>query len=332
MSARMAVRQGVRLSLLATAGYLIAVAGSSAALAQTWPTRTVTAIVPFAAGSASDVMTRVALDQVSKQIGRPFVIENRGGAGGTLGNSVVAKAAPDGHTILATGALATAHALYQNLPYATLQDFAPVIPLGLQPMVLVTAPSKGFKTLADLIAAAKARPATLNFASSGVGSTSHFAAERLRLSSGFEAQHIPFRGAAEGLTEVLAGRVDFFFVPVAATLPFIKEGKLLALVVSAPKRATALPHVPTTAESGLPNAAYDFWVGLFLQAKTSRDIVARLHQETEKSLQVPSVHERLAALGVEPMPMSPEQFDKYFRDDIEANLRLAKAANIVAQQ
>jgi tripartite-type tricarboxylate transporter receptor subunit TctC len=332
MSAHIAVRQGAWLTLLATAGFLIALAGPEVALSQAWPTRTITAIVPFGAGSASDVMSRVALDQVSKQVGRPIVVENRPGAGGSLGANVVAKAAPDGYTMLASGAMATAHGLYPQLPYNTLQDFVPVIPLGQQPLVLVTAPSKGFKTLGDLIAAAKASPNKLNFASAGIGSGSHFAAERLRISAGFEAQHIPFRGATEGLTEALAGRVDFFFVPLAPALSLIKDGKLVALAVSAAKRATALPHVPTTTEAGLVDSAYDFWVAVFLPAKTPRDIVVRLHQETEKALQMPAVQERLAALGVEPMPLSLEQFDKYFRDDVEATVSLVKAANIVAQQ
>ena len=324
-------RQGAWLALFMMAGSLVAVAGPNTALAQVWPARTVTVVVPFAAGSASDVMPRVVLDQVSKQIGHPIVIENRGGAGGTIGNNVVAKAPPDGQTILVTGALATAHALYPKLPYNTLRDFVPVIPLGQQPLVLVTAPSKGFKTLGDLITAAKSRPGALNFASAGIGSASHFAAERVRL-AGVEAQHVPLRGATEGLTEVLAGRVDFFFVPLAPALSLINDGKLVALAVSTSRRATALPAVPTTAEGGLPNANYDFWVGLFLPAKTPHDIVARVHQETSKALQVPVVQQRLATLGAEPMPMSLEEFDRYFREDVEANDRLAKAANIVAQQ
>jgi tripartite-type tricarboxylate transporter receptor subunit TctC len=303
-----------------------------AGLAQAWPTRTITAIVPFGAGSASDVMPRVTLDQVSNQVGRPIVVENRPGAGGSIGANVVAKAAPDGYTMLASGALATAHALYPKLPYNTLLDFVPVVSLGQQPLVLVSAPSKGLKTLDDLIAAAKARPGSFNFASAGIGSASHFAAERLRITAGFEAQHIPFRGATEALAETVAGRVDFFFLPVAPALSLIKDGKLDALAISAMKRATALPQVPTTAEAGLQNSAYDFWVGIFLPAQTPRDIVVRLHQETNKALQVPSVQERLAVLGVEPMPMSLEGLDKYFRDDVEANVRLVKAANIVAQQ
>ena len=332
MSIYKAVLQGARLILLATASSLVSLAGVESGLAQAWPTRAITAIVPFGAGSASDVMPRVTLDQVSTQVGRPIVVENRPGAGGSIGANVVAKAAPDGYTMLASGALATAHALYPKLPYNTLLDFVPVVSLGQQPLVLVSAPSKGLKTLDDLIAAAKARPGSFNFASAGIGSASHFAAERLRITAGFEAQHIPFRGATEALAETVAGRVDFFFLPIAPALSLIKDGKLDALAISAMKRATALPQVPTTAEAGLQNSAYDFWVGIFLPAQTPRDIVVRLHQETNKALQVPSVQERLAVLGVEPMPMSLEGLDKYFRDDVEANVRPVKAANIVAQQ
>ena len=332
MSIYKAVRQSAWLILLATASSLISLVGVEAGLAQAWPTRTITAIVPFGAGSASDVMPRVTLDQVSNQVGRPIVVENRPGAGGSIGANVVAKAAPDGYTMLASGALATAHGLYPKLPYNTLQDFVPVVSLGQQPLVLVSAPSKGLKTLSDLIAAAKARRGSFNFASAGIGSASHFAAERLRITAGFEAQHIPFRGATEALAETVAGRVDFFFLPIAPALSLITDGKLDALAISAMKRATALPQVPTTAEAGLQNSTYDFWVGIFLPAQTPRDIVVRLHQETNKALQVPSVQERLAVLGVEPMPMSLEGLDKYFRDDVEANVRLVKAANIVAQQ
>jgi tripartite-type tricarboxylate transporter receptor subunit TctC len=274
----------------------------------------------------------VVFNQVSKQLGQPIVVENRGGAGGTLGANVVARAAPDGYTILATGALAAAHALYPTLPYSTLRDFIPVIPLGQQPLVLVTAPSKGFKTLGDLIATAKAKPRTLNFASAGLGSPTHLAAERLRISAGFDGQHIPFKGSPEALTDVLAGRVDFYLSPVAPVLPLINDGKLVALAVSTSKRATALPQVPTTVEAGLTDAAYDFWVGLYLPTKTPRDIVIKLRRETEKALQTLSVRERLATLGVEPMPMSLDRFDEYFRNDVAANERIVKAANIRVQQ
>jgi tripartite-type tricarboxylate transporter receptor subunit TctC len=325
-------RQGRSGRFLALTCTLLAFPYLSEASAQSWPSRTITTIVPFGAGSASDVVPRVVLDHVSRQVGQAIVVENRGGAGGTLGANAVAKASPDGYTILATGALAAAHGLYPTLPYSTLQDFTPVIPLGQQPLVLVTAPSKGFKTLGELIAAAKARPGALNFASAGLGTPTHIAAERLRISAGFEAQHIPFRGSPEALTEVLAGRADFYLSPVAPVLALINEGKLVALAVSTTKRAGALPAVPTTAEAGLGDAAYDFWVGLYVPAKTRREIVVKLHRETEMALQAPSVLERLAPLGVEAMPMSLAQFDKFFRDDVAANVKVVKAAGITVQQ
>ena len=307
------------------------IAFAAPAVAQTWPTRPITAVVPLAAGSASDVMGRVVLDQVSRQVGQPIVVENRPGAGGTIGANVVAKAPPDGNTILVYGALAISHALYSKLPYSTLDDFAPVVPIGLQPLVLVTAPAKGFKTLADLIAAAKARPGALNYASAGIGSASHFAAERLRVSAGIEAQHVTFRGANEALTEVVGGRVDFIYIPIAPALPLINDGKLVALAISAEKRAAELPDVPTSGEAGLANSAYPFWSGLFVPAKTPRDIIVRLHDETEKALQLAAVLERLAKLGVEPMPMSLDQFEKFFRNDVAANVQLVKAAHIPTQ-
>ena len=307
------------------------IAFAAPAVAQTWPTRPITAVVPLAAGSASDVMGRVVLDQVSRQVGQPIVVENRPGAGGTIGANVVAKAPPDGNTILVYGALAISHALYSKLPYSTLDDFAPVVPIGQQPLVLVTAPAKGFKTLADLIAAAKARPGALNYASAGIGSASHFAAERLRVSAGIEAQHVTFRGANEALTEVVGGRVDFIYIPIAPALPLINDGKLVALAISAEKRAAELPDVPTSGEAGLANSAYPFWSGLFVLAKTPRDIIVRLHDETEKALQLAAVQERLAKLGVEPMPMSLDQFEKFFRDDVAANVQLVKAAHIPTQ-
>ena len=276
-------------------------------------------------------MARIVMEQAAKQLGRAIVIENRGGAGGTLGNNVVAKAAPDGYTILVTGALSSAHALFPNRPYDTLQDLAPVSPLGQQPLVLVTAPEKGFRTLGDLIATARSKAGTLNFGSAGIGSASHFAAEHLRINAGFAAQHVPFRGAPEVITETMTGRVDFAFLPTTTVLSLVNEGKLRALAVSASKRAMSLPNVPTAIESGWADSGYDFWVGLFVPAKTPRDLVARLHREVEKALQTASVLERLAKAGFDPMLMSTEQFRTFFRADVEANVRLVKTAGIPTQ-
>jgi tripartite-type tricarboxylate transporter receptor subunit TctC len=302
------------------------------ASAQDWPTRTITAIVPLGAGSASDIVARVVMEQVGRQLGQTVVVENRPGAGGTIGANMVAKAAPDGYTVLVYGALTSAHALYSKLPYDSLNDFIPVMPLGQQPLVIVGAPAKGYKTLADLIAAGKARPGALNYSTAGVGSASHFGAERLRASAGFEAQHIPFKGAAEAVTDVIAGRSDFSVQLTATTVPQIREGALTALAVSAHKRIALLPDVPTTIEAGLPaESVYPFYTGLYLPAKTPREIVEKLQQETAKALEVPAVKARLATLGVEPMPLSQAEFAKFIRDDIEANVALVKAAKIPTQ-
>jgi tripartite-type tricarboxylate transporter receptor subunit TctC len=299
--------------------------------AQEWPSRTVTVVVPLGAGSASDLIARAVMEQVGKQLGQTFVIENRPGAGGTIGANQVTKAAPDGTTILAYGALASAHALYSKLPYDTLNDLIPVLPLGQQPLVVVTAPSK-YKTLGDLVAAGKAKPDALNYSTAGVGSASHFGAERIRASAGFKAQHIPFKGAAEAVTEVVAGRIDFSVQLFSTTISLLRDGKLAALAVSAEKRGSVMPEVPTTIEAGLPpDSVYPFYSALYLPANTPRDIVDKLYRETAKALQAPPVQARFAALGVEPMPMTHEQFGKFFKDDVAGNVALVKAANIPTQ-
>jgi tripartite-type tricarboxylate transporter receptor subunit TctC len=303
-----------------------------AALAQSWPARTIMAVIPFTAGNANDIVGRIVLEQVSKQIGQPIVIENRPGAGGTTGVAAVAKSTPDGYTILVhSSSFSAAHVIYKTLPYDTLADFAAVVPIGIQPTALITAPSKGFKTAGDLIKAAKANPGSMNYASAGIGAASHLAAERFRVAAGITGQHVPFRGPTEALTEVMAGRIDFYFLPISPALPLIKEGKLVALAVSTSKRAAALPDVPTTAEVGLKDAAYHFWTGLFVPVKTPRDIVDKLHDETQKAVQAPTVQERLAKLGVEPLTMSPAEFERYFKDDVASTVKLAEAAGIQKQ-
>lgn len=305
---------------------------SERAAAQDWPSRNITVIVPLGAGSASDLIARAVMEQLGKQLGQTIVVENRPGAGGTIGANAVAKSAPDGYTILVYGALASAHALHAKLPYDTFNDFVPVTPLGQQPLVVVTSPAKGYKKLGDLIAAGKAKPGALNYTTAGVGSASHFGAERLRAAAGFEAQHIPFKGAAEAVTEVIADRADFSVQLFSTTLPFIREGKLAALAVSSQTRASVVPDVPTTIEAGLPpESVYPFYTAVYLPAKTPPEIVEKLQRETVKALQAPAVQARLSTLGVEPMPMSREAFAKFLRDDIEANVALVKAAKIPTQ-
>jgi tripartite-type tricarboxylate transporter receptor subunit TctC len=297
--------------------------------AQNYPSKNIMAVIPFAPGNANDVVARIVLDQLQRQLGHPIVIENRAGAGGTTGVAFVAKSAPDGYTLLVhSSTFSAGYSLYKSLPYDTFNDFAAVAPFGVQPMVLVAAPAKGWKTAAELVAAAKANPGKLNYASAGVGAASHLAAERFRVSAGFTAQHIPFRGPVEALTEVITGRIDFYFLPVAAALPLINDGKLVAFAVSTARRAAALPNVPTTAEAGLKESAYVFWNGLFVPAKTPREIVGKLYQETEKALAVPSVRERLAKVGQDPAPMTPEEFDKFFRDDVLSTAKLMREVGV----
>jgi tripartite-type tricarboxylate transporter receptor subunit TctC len=332
MKVREPVRRYLASLAVLTACSAMSLLASYSVWAQDWPTRNITVVVPLGAGSASDIMARVVMEQVGRQLGQTVVVENRPGAGGRIGAGMVAKSAPDGYTVLAYGALGTANALYSKLPYDTLRDFAPVIALGQQPLLLVTSPAKGYRTLGDLIAAGKARPGALNYSTAGVGSASHFGAERLRVSAGFDAQHIPFKGAAEAVTEVVAGRVDFSMQLFTTTLPLIREGKLTALAVSAHKRSSLLPEAPTMTEAGLPaEAVHPFYSGAFVPAHTPRPIVEKLHREAAKALDAPAVKERLATLGVEPMAMTLEEFDKFFREDVAATSALARAANIPAQ-
>jgi tripartite-type tricarboxylate transporter receptor subunit TctC len=299
------------------------------ARAEAWPTKPIRAIIPVGAGSTTDIIPRIVFEQLSTQLGHRIVVENRPGAGTTIGAASVAKADPDGYTWLVnSNAQTIAPALYSNLTYDAAKDFAAVVPLGVSANVLVVSPSKGFKTIGDLVAAAKARPGALNFSSVGVGTATHLSAERFRLSAGIEIVHVPFRGGAEAMSEVIAGRIDFFFGPVGIVLPHVREGTLVALVVNGAKRAGVLPDVPTTLEAGFSDAEYPSWFGLFLPAKTPRDIVEKLHDEAFKALQTPKTLEKLSGLGVDGMPMAPAAFDAYVAKEIAINAALVKAAGL----
>jgi tripartite-type tricarboxylate transporter receptor subunit TctC len=304
------------------------IAAATAAGAQTWPTRVVKVISPFTAGNAGDTVARIVFDQVGQQLGQAFIIENKPGAGGTLAADFVAKSDPDGYTLLLSSAsLSSQVVFHKTLPYDAIRDFAPVSLIGIQPVVLVAAPADNFKTLADLVAAAKAKPGALTFASAGIGSASHMAAERFRVAANIDIRHIPFRGA-EGLAEVMAGRIDFYNVPVAPAVPLLNAGKVTVLAVSTGKRASLLPNVPTMAESGYPDAAYLFWGGLAAPAKTPRPIIDKLHGEIQKALAVASVKDKLVKLGVEEEPLTVDQFAKFVSDDMAATLKLANDAQL----
>ncbi len=298
--------------------------------AQDWPSRNVTIIVPVPAGVTSDIAARVIFEQVGKQVGHTFVVENRPGAGGTIGGNIVAKAAPDGHTILVWGSIAAANALYTKLPYDTLKDFTPVAVFGQTPLVVVTKPER-YKSLAELVSTAKANPGKLNYSTVGVGSAAHFGTEQLAVSAGFSAQHVPFKGG-EWLTEIMAGRIDFAVAPLPSAIGLIRSGKLAPLAISSSARSAALPNVPTMVEAGLKaDAVYPFYTGAYLPAKTPHAIAEKLHDEVMKALAVPAVRDRLAAVGVDPMPMTLAEFDSFFKKDVAANLELVKTARIPMQ-
>jgi tripartite-type tricarboxylate transporter receptor subunit TctC len=306
---------------------------SATALAQTWPARPIRTIAPFSPGSANEIVARIVLEAVSRQVGQSFVMDNRPGGGGSVGAAVAARAEPDGYTLLLnSSSLSSQVVLHKSLPFDPVRDFAPVALFGIQPSVLVATLSKGWKSVADLASAAKARPGELTYASAGIGSASHLAAERFRLATGIEVRHIPFRGPVEAFTEVIAGRLDFYFLPIAPALPNIKANKVVALAVSTPARAALLPDVPTVVEAGYPGAQYLFWGGIAFPARTPRAIVDRLHNETRKALDLPAVQERLAALGVQPMPMSVAEFTRFAREDVVSTVKLAKAINLVATE
>jgi len=305
----------------------ILIAATAAASAQQYPTRTIRVISPYPAGSASDTVTRVVVDQVSQLIGQPVVIEPKPGAGGSVGFGYVARADADGYTLVAsTSSMATESVLHRTLPYDPVRDFVPVVMIGTSPNVLVASKASGFKTLGDLVAAAKAKPGTLTFASAGIGSSSHMAAERFRLAAKIDVRHVPFREG--GLLEVMAGRIDFYFIPLAAAATALKSDKLTILAVSSPTRVPLLPDVPSVTEAGYPGAVFRFWNGISAPAKTPPEVVQKLHDVTVKALAEPALKEKLAKLGVEPSQMSTAEFAKFFKDDLAATVDLAKQADI----
>jgi tripartite-type tricarboxylate transporter receptor subunit TctC len=321
-------RTGIAACVIAAAASVLSVAAGVPALAQAWPTKTVRIIVPFSPGSATDLLPRAIFEHVATNVGQTIIVENRPGGGGAIGVSAVTKADPDGHTVLVhSNALVTAPAI-QSMPYDPVQDLAGITPLGAVPLVLVISPDKNIKTLREFVAAAKAKPGSMNYAAAGIGTPPHLTMERFRLAAGFTGQLVPFRGAVEALTEVMTGRVDVYFCPITPAMPFIRDGKLLALAVSSSQRASALPNVATTLESGYPDSDFDFWIGMTVPKKTPRDIVARMHQETVKGLDDASVKDKLAKLGVDPMIMTPEAFDARIAKEARIAVDLAKAAGI----
>jgi len=299
------------------------------AWAENWPSRLIKATIPFGAGSAADVVPRVVFDRLSAELGQAIVVENRPGAGGTLGTAAVVKAEPDGYSVLAqSSALAISPAIYPKLNFDVTKDLASALMIGVSANVMIVPVTRPWKTVQDFITDARAKPGSIVFGSVGIGSATHISAEKFRLAAGIETTHVPYRGGAEVVADILGGRVDFYFCPLATALPLIREGRAHALVVSTPKRVAELPDVPTPAEAGLKNAESVFWLGVFMPAKTPRDVVEKFHAAGAKLLAEPSMQESLTRLGIEPKPMTPQEMDAFVARETAENLEVVRAAGI----
>jgi tripartite-type tricarboxylate transporter receptor subunit TctC len=294
---------------------LLAILVSQTALAQAWPNRTVRLLVPFAAGAGiNDIMARLVGQHLGAGLGQPVVIENRAGAGGIAGTEAAAKAAPDGYTFLMTNvSLVTSAYLYPKLPYDPQKDFVPVTLVATSPLMLVVHPSVAAKSVQELVALAKANPGRLNFGSGGVGSTPHLSAELFKSAAGIDAVHVPYKGGAPALNDLVGGQLSFMIENVPGTMPFVKQGRLRALAITSAQRSPLEPALPTMVESGVPGYEVVGWQGLFAVAGTAPDILARLQADVGKVLRLPEVRERLAALGAEPVGSTPEEFGAFIR-------------------
>jgi tripartite-type tricarboxylate transporter receptor subunit TctC len=302
-----------------------AICTAPAALAQTYPTKPVRAIVPWPPGGSTDFVARVVLQKVSETTGQPFVIDNRGGASGTIGADVVAKSAPDGYTIMIhTGThLANQH-LYSRLPYDTLGDFIGVTALGRQVGMLVVNPSLPVKNVKELLALARSRPGQLNYASSGNGSFPHLATHMLMSMTGVNLTNITYKGGGPAVLSVLAGDTQLMLVDLGAVVTHVRSGRVRPLAVSSDQRLKEFPDVPTLIESGVAGYEFTAWVGAFVPARTPPAIVVRLNEEMRKALADPAVAAKLEAQTLDPMPMSPEQFAARLKSDSEKYARLVK--------
>jgi tripartite-type tricarboxylate transporter receptor subunit TctC len=302
------------------------------ALAETWPTRPIRFIVPFAPGGGGDVVGRIIGQRMSEQLGKPLVIDNRAGGGGTLGCELAAKAAPDGYTLLLgnVGPIAVGPALYPKLAYDPVRDFAPVTMIASFPNLLVANPGLPFKTVPELVAYAKSRPGTLNFASAGAGTSTHLAGELFKSVAGIDVVHVPYKGGAAAMTDIIAGQVAYYFGTMPSSMPLAKAGKLRALAVTSLTRSPAAPEVPTIAESGYPKFETAAWYGLMFPTGTPREIVARTNAATIVVLALPDIRERLVHEGSEPLGSTPGQFSAYIKSEIAKWSAVVKAANLKA--
>jgi len=315
---------------------LIAIVLSSAALqasaADTYPTKPVRAIITFPPGSATDIIGRVVGQKLTEYWGQTVVADNRGGAGGVIGSQVVAQSAPDGYTLLInSNAHVVNPSIYAKLPYDTMKDFTNIAPLVSAPNVLITAPSNKVKTVGELVADAKARPGKINFASAGVGSGTHLSLEKFKMMAGVNVTHIPFKGTGEAIIDVLAGRVEYYFVPISAGIGYIKDGKVRALAVSTIKRSPQLSNVPTVAEGGVKGYDSGLWFALWGPAKMPAALVEKIWKDTDRALSSPDVMERMNNLAALPLHMKPAEFSQFVASEIADTAKVVKAAGIKPQ-
>ena len=310
----------------------VALAVAGTAQAQTWPDKPVHIVVAFTPGSATDVIGRSVSNELSARLGQPVIIENRPGAGGTIATAQVAKAPPDGYTLLLNSSGHTVNPwIYSNLSYDTAKDVKGISLLARQPNVLVVSPDRGWKTVNDLVKQAQSQPGKMSFASAGVGSATHMNGEKFKVAAKIDVLHVPYKGTPEALNDVMGGRVEYFFSPVVSALSIVNDKRLMALAVGSPQRASVLPDVPTTEEAGYKGSAYNYWAGLLAPAGTPPAVIERLNKELVAVLALPEVKERLAKIGADPAPTSPSEFDALVVRELAENGELVKAAGIKAQ-
>jgi len=304
----------------------------TAGFAQGYPDKPVRLVISFTPGSSTDIVARIVMQKVSDYWGQPAVIENRAGAGGSIGSNVVAKAAPDGYTLLVnSSAHAVNPAIYAKLPYDTKKDFIDIAPLTMQPNVFVVRADAPYKTLMDVVNAAKASPGKLNIGHAGIGSGTHLNTERWIAASGIKVVQIPYKGTPEVVTNVLNGTVEGYWAPISAAIANVKSGKLRPLAVSTAKRSPQLLDVPTTGEAGVPGADSPLWFGMWAPAGTPPAVVQKISADVRKALADPEVKEKLKNLGNDTLDMSPEQFSKFVDDEIAVYSQVIKAAGVKPQ-
>jgi len=303
---------------------------SAAAMAQPqYPTRPVRVVATFSPGSATDVVGRAVAERMAAQFGQQFIVDNRLGAGGTIGMGIVANATPDGYTLLVnSGGHTVVDALYSKLSFNTAKDFAGISMLASMPGVLVASVPLGVRNVAELLAAGKARGKPFAFASAGIGSSTHLLLEKFRAASGIRADHIPYKGSPDVLIEIGAGRIDLTIQPPVTVMPMIREKRAVALAVTSPRRFPGLPDIPTTAEAGVKGVDYQIWIGLFAPARVPAATLDRIHAAALAALATDEVKARFAAIGMEPAPQSREAFAKMLAEEFVENLRVLRAAGV----